>query len=214
LAPGERREKGGYVRHQWFYHNLIVAILLAGATLLGCGTTIPVTTASGDGLTEDYAVYGALIQDRFIDHNGWSLVVMQGSTLVADQDPDWHHFILSECLDAIKRSWPKLGDDILGDFVAKTKTSLTLERRFNLSVGYTFVSKEEASSFWPGGTQYETLSKKYPGSLGSVCFSRIGFNKAKDTAVLYLDYHTGHVVLLKKTAGIWTVQGDVELWTA
>jgi hypothetical protein len=36
-AWGHRR-KGGYVRHRWFYGGLIVSILVAAMTVLGCGT--------------------------------------------------------------------------------------------------------------------------------------------------------------------------------
>ncbi len=210
-----RRKEGDYVRHQRFYRGLIVAVLVAGTTMLGCGTalapaTVTASTTFADDLSEDYAVYSALIQKVFIDDYRWSLIVIQDFTEVPDAD----YFVLGDCLNAIKYQWPELGDDIVSDFSAKVQTPLALERRFDLSVDYTLVGEDEAALGWPGGTGFDAFSKKYPGSLGSVRISRIGFNAAKDTAVLYLDDNAGHVMLLKKTAGGWTVQGEVELWTA
>jgi len=92
--------------------------------------------------------------------------------------------------------------------------SSLLERRFNLSVDYTLVGQQEALSGSPGGTGFDAFSKKYPGSMGGVYMSRIGFNKARDTAVLFVGTSEGDLVLLKKMAGRWTVQGDVLLWQA
>jgi hypothetical protein len=198
----------------------VLAVALLAFAVSGCasgGTPtvvgVPATT-SGDDLTEDYAVYSAMIQKMFIDDLGWSLVVIQDFTGVTDPNSN---SILGQSLAAIKYQWPELGDDILSDFTAKNQTSLPLECKFNISVDYTLVSGEEAAAGWPGGTgtQWDEFSEKYPGSLGSVRLSRIGFNQAKDTAVFYLDNtNDGHVVLLRKTAGRWTVQAEAMLWTA
>ena len=223
------------MRREWFCHAVIAAILVGGTTMLGCGTApmgsvsppptatsppttaaVPVTvtapTTSGDDLTEDYGVYSALIQDRFIDRIGSTLIVIRGSTVEPSTDSA---FNLGDCLAAIKYQVPGLGDDILSDFAAKNQTPLLLERRFDLSVDYTLVSEDDAVLGWgPMSTAWDAFSAKYPGSQGSIYVSRIGFNEAKDTALLYVSTYEGDLVLLKKTAGRWAVQNDVLLWEA
>jgi hypothetical protein len=270
LSRWSGRRRGGYVRHQWFYRGLVVAILVAVTTMLGCGTaqfgsvspsiessstdappstsavvdsstssTSPPTTApapvtitastttepappvttttpttSADDLAEDYAVYSVLIQKMFIDdaEPGSTLIVIRESTVVPATDSN---FILDDILPHIKDKWPELGDDIVSDFAAKNQTPLTLERRFRLSVNYALASEGDANEGWgPMSTAWDAFSAKYPGSRGSVNLSGIGFNKAKNRALFYLDGSTGNLVLLKKIAGRWTVQDEVEIWTA
>jgi hypothetical protein len=112
-------------------------------------------------------------------------------------------------------SWPDLGDDILGDFKAKNQTSSALERMFTLSVPYTLISEQElASIFSTTASGWDKFYAKYPDSKGFLTLSRVGFNQAKDTAVLYTEYQSGatagegDLVLMKKTDGRWTVEGN------
>ena len=115
----------------------------------------------------------------------------------------------------MKSFWPDLGDDIVGDFKAKNKSSSALERTFTLSVPYTLMSEQEvASIFSSTATGWDKFYAKYPDAKGFLALSRVGFNQAKDTAVLYTEHYggptagEGDVVLMKKTAGRWTVQGE------
>ena len=59
-----------------------------------------------------------------------------------------------------------------------------------------------------------------PRSQGILTLSRVGFNQARDTAVLYAgnQWHAaageGNMALMKKTAGGWTVQDKAMMWTS
>ena len=54
---------------------------------------------------------------------------------------------------------------------------------------YTLISLQElASSFPPTAPGWDKFYAKYPGSQGRLALSRVGFNQAKDTAVLYTEY--------------------------
>ncbi len=58
----------------------------------------------------------------------------------------------------------------------------------------------------------------YPRSQGVLTLSRVGFNEARGTAVLYAgnQWHAaageGNMVLMKKTAGGWTVHDTAMMW--
>jgi hypothetical protein len=198
--------------------RMIAALVTALLVLIaaGCGvsdgtaasstsaTTVPQTTATAD----EYDVYSALIQSVYIDGTQPKQIVILDTTA----DPRIYSPRLAA--GAMKNSWPDLGDDILSDFKAKNQTSSALERTFMLSVPYTLISLQElASNFPPTAPGWDKFYAEYPGSKGRLTLSRVGFNQAKDTAVLYTEHYTGatagegDVVLMKKTDGRWTVQG-------
>ena len=172
-------------------------------------TTAPQTTATAD----EYDVYSALIQSVYID------AIQPKQIVIRHHRSPARHFSPRLAARAMKSFWPDLGDDILGDFKAKNKTSSALERTFTLSVPYTLMSEQEvASIFSSTATGWDKFYAKYPDAKGCLALSRVGFNQAKDTAVLYTEYRSGatagegDVVLMKKTDGRWTVQGNSMFW--
>ena len=198
---------------------LVAALLIL--TAAGCGakrsatttsttsaTTAPQTTVTAD----EYDVYSALIQSVYIDATQPKQIVI---TTVDTRQPT----SFGEAAPAMKSFWPDLGDDILGDFKAKNRTSSALERTFTLSVPYTLMSEQEvASIFSSSATGWDKFYAKYPDAKGFLALSRVGFNQAKDTAVLYTEYQSGltagegDVVLMKKTDGRWTVEENSMFW--
>jgi hypothetical protein len=145
-------------------------------------TTVPQTTATAD----EYDVYSARIQSAYIDATPTKQIVIYDTTA----DPRIYSPRIAA--GAMKSSWPDLGDDILGDFKAKNQTSSALERTFTLSVPYTLISEQElAPSFPPTAPGWDKFYAKYPGSQGRLALSRVGFNQAKDTAVLYTEDYRG-----------------------
>jgi hypothetical protein len=177
-------------------------------------TTSTTAVASDERLAEEYEAYSALIQSVYIDATRPALIVIEDTTAKADASA------LSPRLavGAMGSLWPELGDEILSDFKTKNQTPSVLVRRFTLSVKYAFISEQELASISSVNSGWEDFYAKYPGSQGILTLSRAGFNEAKDTAVLYTEnqYHSaggeGDVVLMKKTAGRWTVQGEAMIW--
>lgn len=163
------------------------------------------------GLAEEYAVYSALIPSVYNN----ALIVIEDTTA----QPDSGLFSPSEAARFMRNYHPELGDKIWSDFETKNETPFVLERRFALSVEYVFISKQEIESiFSKNASGWEDFYAKYPGSQGILTLSRIGFNEAKDTAVLYAGNQShwvageGNMVLMKKTAGRWTVLGEAMMW--
>jgi hypothetical protein len=194
---------------------LVAAFLVL--TTAGCGASDGTTTSATSATTaaqttvtaDEYDVYSALIQSVYIDATQPKQIVIHDTTANAT--------IFSPRLaaGAMKNAWPDLADDILSDFKAKNQMSSALERTFTLSVPYTLISEQELASISSAtASGWDKFYAKYPGSKGRLTLSRVGFNQAKGTAVLYTEYHRGptagegDVVLMKKTAGRWTVQGQ------
>jgi hypothetical protein len=168
-------------------------------------------TGPEDGLAEEYEVYSALIQSVYNN----ALIVIEDTTA----QPDSGLFSPTDAVRFMRNQWRELGDDILSDFQTKNEKPSVLERRFTLSVRYAFISKQEIESiFSDNNSGWDDFYAKYPGSQGILTLSRVGFNEAKDTAVLYAGNQShwvageGNMVLVKKTAGRWTVQGEAMMW--
>ena len=143
-------------------------------------TTTPQATVTAD----EYDVYSALIQSVYIGATPPKQIVI---TPVHD---DNHQ--LGQAVGVMQSNWPDLGDAV-DDFKAKNRTSSVLERRFTISVPYTIVSEQEIASIFsittlPAGVSFTRSTLEVRGFLA---LSRVGFNQAKDTAVLYTEYHEG-----------------------
>jgi hypothetical protein len=181
-------------------------------------TTTAAPPATDPGLAEEYAVYSALIQSKYIAGNRPALVVIEEETVKSDGA----QFSVDQAF-GIMRSWrPKLDEDVFADFKAKNQAPSALERRFTLSVDYMLMSEQELSSTFASGhtTGWDDFYKKYPNSHGIVTLSRVGFNKAKDVAVVYAgnQWHwtagEGGLLLLKKTDGKWVIDQDGMYWVS
>jgi hypothetical protein len=164
-----------------------------------------------DGFAEEYEVYSALIQSVYKN----ALIVIEDTTAQRDSGL----FSPTDAARFMRNQWRELGNDILSDFQTKNEKPSALESRFTLSVRYTFISEQEIESiFSKNASGWEDFYAKYPGSQGILTLSRVGFNEAKDTAVLYAGNQShwvagqGNMVLMKKTAGRWTVQSQSMMW--
>lgn len=164
-----------------------------------------------NGLAEEYQVYSALIRTLYNNE----LIVIEDTTAELDSGL----FLPSDAVRSIKNHHPELGDKIWSDFETKNQTPSLLERRFTLGVEYVLISKQEITSiFSENAGGWDDFYAKYPGSQGILTLSRVGFNEARDTAVLYAGNQShwvageGNIVVMKKTAGRWTVLGETMIW--
>lgn len=177
-------------------------------------TMAPPETGTTPLTAEDYEIYSAVIQSMFIDATHPAIVVIEESTTRANVGL----FSLSDAVGAIEDQWPDLGDEALADFEATNQDSSALERGFTLSVDYSLISEQEIESIFSAAGGWDDFYAKYPDSQGIFTLSRVGFNEAKDAAALYVANRMhgvgggGQVVLMKKTADGWAVQGSRRLW--
>ena len=174
---------------------------------------------SGAYLWHDWDVDERMAGPPQVSGNVVTLTFPLASVEDATAHPDSGLFSPTDAARFMKNQWPELGDDILRDFKAKNEKPSGLERRFALSAEYAFISKQELESiFSKNASGWDGFYAKYPGSQGILTLSRVGFNEAKDRAVLYAGNQShwvageGNVVLMKKMAGRWTVQGEGMMW--
>jgi len=182
---------------------------------------------------EEYAVYSAFFRpspdyvperDRIYLVNGWTT----HSSLTYGNNPVY----------AFKNIWIKAGHimgihekipvslvglDTLADYKLKNRLTWPLRYRLASYRRLLLVSREEFNELFDEygeGGSYGELYKRYPGALGLYTFSRVGFNRSRDRAVVYLGQRIddkaggGYIVLLKKKNGRWNIDKSVCVWVS
>jgi hypothetical protein len=83
---------------------------------------------------------------------------------------------------------------------------------------YILLSQPELAEISSQGNWHEVLQERYPGSNGYLIFSRVGFNRTLDQAVVYVGevagplMGAGYYYLLEKETGKWTIKAETMVW--
>lgn len=212
------------LRWKRYLANIFAAdLILLPLIMLLCFTFISahqVERLSGipDG---DYAIYSALIRDMFAGGkvtfdtgSKVNLLVIQ-NRLVSDQTrgrPEREHEFVRQMLKGAS-------EETISDFKMNSNVTDQLQRRFDLAVEYVIVEKEKLDRPVSKDTEFwSEFYKTYPDSGGYVSLSRVGFNKARTQALVYIEHDcntlcaTGHYVLLAKRDDCWTVVQRAMAW--
>ncbi len=150
---------------------------------------------------EEYAVYSALIPaliEQEPSHGSIELVVINDHTTKIAEPHYLSGISTRETYD---------------NFKAKNRQSYRLKSLFDLKVKYVLVDEKESRE-----RDWRVLARKYPRSLGSLLFSRVGLNGNKTEALVYEErlcgFACGHAKgyqLIKGKEG-WKIKGIRHLW--
>ena len=162
---------------------------------------------------EEYEVLSAVVNEAYLSGDAKSIIITNPTCCkVPDEgrlDP-WTTQQLSP-----------LSSDTLDDHAARNKLSLTFAKQFKLKGTYQIVPYDDVKKMFPPGMPEEgwkVFYKKYPGTNGYIRLSRVGFNKARDQAMVSTGwmrgalYGEGHYVVLAKQNGTWKVLTKVGSW--
>jgi hypothetical protein len=112
----------------------------------------------------------------------------------------------------------EIGEDTLRDFEQKNQHRSPLNYKFDLKSKILLFSNEELWDIMREEAYWYKLSSKYPNSRGIFTFSRVGFNQTRDKAIVYQHWYdggranSGHIILLYKVNGVWTLKKAISLW--
>jgi hypothetical protein len=106
------------------------------------------------------------------------------------------------------------------DYADKARSGCAVKPEFGDPNSYKIIARDEIDNFFKKGVGggWQKFYKKYPKSAGFWQFSRPGYNTTRDETLLYVGHScgglcgTGHLYLLSKKNGQWTVQNRVMLW--
>jgi len=151
--------------------------------------------------TEEYTVYSALINSRFLRRQT-NLAVIQART-----EFDERRIVIPQ----------EFEDDLL----PKLESSYTLDRRFRLRVKYLLLSNEGLDEFRKDlDKAWELYWKQYPKATGLLTLSRVGFNRSRTRAFVYASEGCGSLCghgysfVLEKVGDVWKLKEEKQLWIA
>jgi hypothetical protein len=175
-----------------------------------CGRPQPTPATPVPESSDEYAVYSALIQTRYIDPGSVELVVIQDQTSI-----EW---VNDDALSYIEQELGGVTRDLLQDFTDKNQETRDLEAALNLSVDYVFISQAEQEALFSTDTGWTEFYEKYPASQGLLSLSRVGFNPQRDQALVYVGNQSdwllgvGFYFLLAQRDGAWKVVEEIFAW--
>ena len=175
------------------------------ATVIACPGYLPNQELNEN---EDYAVYSEILSGKRYNSD---LIVINDFTsqgLIADAKN-------------LNYEIPSLTQDTINDYQAKKIESRKLENNFTVSGKVVFLSEEEVTQLFNIGLDgWNKFNKKYPGANGIITLSRVGFNKEKTQALVYVGISCGGLcgggsfMFLEKRNGKWSIRGNRNLWVS
>ncbi len=157
---------------------------------------------------EDYAIYSAGIRyvypRNLLANNRNELK----SIVIISRTNELNDYWRKEFIGSLKdKGIPK---EVIEDWWKNNETAITLERKFDFAYDYVLVTRAELDKYKPE-TFFTEFYKKYPDSNGLISVSRIGFDKAKNRALIHVIHNYGSLganynfLFMEKTQDGWTV---------
>jgi hypothetical protein len=190
--------------------KLILAIVLS----LVVASSVPAAANQSDVTTEEYAVYSAAITSVFTQLKHIVIVGHTDCTSLCTGSayPD------SEWVTRRQHQFPGLAQEIIDDYLRKSREPFQLQKDFNLKLQYSLVERKEIESKLAHASGIDEI---YLHSGGILELSRVAFNPAMNEALVYLGYDcglmcgTGYFFLMHKNRnGTWLVLKRQTEWNS
>jgi hypothetical protein len=186
----------------------IALLVLLTTAFVACAPT-----ASTASLDDEYAVYAALIESRYLKE-GVDLIVIRAQTTFFPLGPD-------VTAEQVGQTISGLQEETYADFLAVNEGPAPLDPSLDLGFDYTLVSLQDLEEFLGDGPwSYDAFYERFPNSQGLMELSRVGFNADHTQALVYVGNQydllggEGYYVLLHKEGGDWLVDSDLLLWVS
>jgi hypothetical protein len=207
----------------------LLAIALFACSLF-CGSAWFSFISQSDPGIDETTVYSALFAPKELGRVDYTIVIFdttqRGFGDVETSDDEFRKVIDHVCQDI-----PEVEQETLDDFYYENQEEYSLKERFTLSspnpfrlvrFNTVFVNGEELSKtfYYADSNQdpWGQFSEKYSGAREIYFLSRVGFNHARNQALVYVASECGglcgggNYVLLEKRFGFWLIQKRCMSW--
>jgi hypothetical protein len=187
----------------------LALLALVAVALAACAPSAPPTTPTP--LDDEYAVYAALIQDRYLEEDV-DLIVIRSETTFFPLGPDVTY-------EQVSQDVPGLEETTYDDFLAANQEPAPLDGSLDLGFDYVLLSLQDLEDFLAGGPwSFDAFYERYPNSQGLMELSGVGFNADHTQALVYVGNQyallggAGYYLLLDKQDGAWQVDSELPIW--
>jgi hypothetical protein len=199
--------------------RVVSALSIAIFSLAMCRAHAQSATKPCELTQQDYDVFAGLLQELGKPEHpeeasqGKEMLIVDTT---ATQQPEKQ----DKAFESYSNSESSRSVEAFRDYLNKVHDSCAVKPQFGGSQSYRIIAGKEIHDLFSKtvGKGWEEFYKKYPNSSGYWQFSRPGLNLAHDTAWLYVAHvcdwlcGTGHLYLLSKEDGRWTVKYRLMLW--
>jgi hypothetical protein len=170
----------------------------------------------------DYAVYAALMLDlrdpEYLVGAGAKRILILGTTAKPTKSD-----LTARWTGRNSDSTAVPASDTVADFKVNADSRCSIKPEFDDPQSYDIVGSEDVDALFTKHAPlrylgWEEFYKKYPNYAGYWTFSRPGYNRRGDEAVLYVMHAcgprcgTGHLYFLSRQNDQWTVKNRLMLW--
>ena len=182
--------------------------------------------------SDEYLVYTSLLQKEFVEkrkNESVELMIKENTDFSNMFPKDNIAESLSESFQPILKETIADFAEAIEDFSSRNKKPLKLANKFDLRAkiilddrkidqinaeAYKYQNINMNEKFW------EIFHKKYPNVWEIITLSRVGFNKEKNKAIVFVAFGCGELCgegnffLLIKKKGIWEIQIKTMVWVS
>ena len=168
--------------------------------------------------SDEARIYSVVVDEILRRRGGpFDLVVIKDHTSTDERDG----LDLGRTLEYVKERMPSLSPETVEDFRARNGRPHQLGGSLDPAAGYALVTAEEIKEiFAAGGGWWPAFYRKYPKSQGILTVSAVGYNAAKDQALVYRGNQyaafggDGGYLLLGRQGGVWVIRQLVGTWVS
>ncbi|MBI5298204.1 MAG: hypothetical protein HY869_22225 [Chloroflexi bacterium] len=189
------------------FRTILTAVLVLTLTQTACGLFTPQPKPSAADIErEEQAVYAFFVNDAM----GPAVILQDTDTNINSDDPQ-------ETVDYVKSGLKSISNDTLDSYMDRNAQPGQLSPDMDLGAEYVLLSSDELSTIFNQSDGWDIFHQNYS-VAGYKVFSRVGFNRTLDQALIYVGQMVGPLMgagyyyLLEKENGEWIMKEQIMVW--
>ncbi len=186
------------------------AVILSMCLLGGCAKPYsePNLLPEDETEQEEYSIYSLSMEHIYLrnllSHNKSEIK----SIVIISQTNPLNEYLRNEFIDDLENKG--IPEEVIEDWRKENKSTRLLQRKFDLSYEYHLVTRTELDGY-EADSFFSEFFRRYPDSNGLISVSKIGFDKAKNTALIHVIHSYGtlgasfNFIALERTDGAWGI---------
>jgi hypothetical protein len=164
---------------------------------------------------EEYKVYKVLLEEEFITPKTKQIVISKFTTIADSDEANTSSFI--------RRKLSQVKSDTLNDYNSHDRRSYELNNNFGISLNVSLITEEDLIPIRRKekadlGESYKATFKEKFSTENLISFSRVGFNRKMNQALIQVGYSCGttcgesNYIILSKKNNRWIIKKKLMTW--